>query len=1148
MWHARQYRPEMVEGFRRAAELGHVDAPYYLALYYKDYGHGGGDYIHAYNWFRKAMGCGCEQAKRFYTEFLYDLAVKARKYGEYRVAVASFEMAAKAGHSDAANTLGVLYAEGEGIAKSAENAVYWYEIAAKSGNYYAMSNLAHCYKSGTGVKKSYHQALHWFERAAERHDREAREQAAALSYQIGTHYLNSKEEQDRPKAFQYYQKAEAYGNQKALYVLGHCLANGIGVQANLSRAAEYYEQAARNGSAPAQNNLGVLYARGEGVEQNDQQAVYYYEQAAQQGHSTAMNNLGVCYKSGKGVEQSAFQALYWFEQAAELGHVEARQQVADGAYYIGEQYMKSKNPNEKGKAFDYFRKALASGNKRASLQLGCCYEYGYGVEQSYKQAIPYYVQAVNEGLDTADHWLSDCYFQYAEEIYKEDNYEEAIELLEQGAALDNGDCMLLLAQCYFEGNGVDSDDVLSAQWVAAAEQAGFGVNVSAEEYYAEVAERCFDQWDYDRGVTWYKRAAERGSAAAMEKLGNLYAGYLSDDYGHEPDYERAIEWYALAVEHDNCDCTYPMEACYAELAEKALSEDNIESALSWYLKAGSRYGEGIHKCYCLLARAAVDSLVVLSDNGKELPDKQLDEELYSLPARYYSQAEEYDNFGTEEAEYLAKAAALLADEDDEQAFCWSKKAAELGHATAQMMTGFYYERGIAASPDEKEAVYWYHQAAEQGDKYAQHALAVMYMEGRGTTADLEKAELLMHDAYLQGYPLYDESDKQLVPLKNLYSLKYGTEYEIRFIAFYERLAELKLYESSCMYYELGLAYETGFCPALDISVEKNADKSFSCYKRAVEAGGIIITEAVLKLADCYRYGLGTRQDLWKAIEVLEDAARWGEPEALNAIGECYFYSDWTGRDVAKTFEYCSKAAEDGYAEAQYNVGFCYEHGYGADQDMQKSLEWYGKSAEQGFALAVERLADSNDNEPVDDRLDVNELIRRMGQVTTKEEKFLYKQAINEKMHHVMYGRRERKELVPYGDEAEEEIREYNLMGNVIEYSVTSEDRITMNIINQHIRIYVPGDTLLIAKSYAREHLSAKAISYAVEKDDVYLWLLEGTGIAVVFELASLLDEEPNQSIMYLKMVKYCLDYLQEFELYGDKFDQAYENNLLKSYS
>lgn len=1483
----RRSRPQSreLEGlFRQAAELGHIEALYYLALFYKENGSSGGDYVQALSWFQKAVDRGCPHAKRFYEEFLYELAVKAAKHHEYRVVVPCYEKAARAGHSDAANELGVLYAKGEGIGRNDRNAVYWYEIAAKGGNTYGMWNLAHCYLTGAGVKKSRLQALYWFEQGAARGHSGAKEQSAILSYQIGERYLNSQEEHERSKAFAYFQKSIDYGNQDALFYLGFCHANGIGVQSNARRAAEYYEHAAKGGSAAAMNNLGVLYAKGEGMDHSDQHAAYYYEQAASQGDPVAMRNLAYCYKKGKGCEKNTFQAVHWFEQAAERGDNEAKREAAEGAYSIGEHYLKSSVLNEKEKAYAYFRKALKYGNNKALLQIGNCLENGYGVKPSYEHAVQYYEQAYSAGVAGADAWLADCYFEWAKELQEHYCYDEAIALLKKGAALDHEDCMLYLGNCYFEGNGVYTDDNTSAYWYKEAASARFS-GKSVEEHYMEAAERCMADSDYERGAEWYKRAAELGYAAAMNALGGHYSG-LDSDSGHS-DYKQAVEWYKKAMEMDDYSCEWDLNRCYLKLGEQALLEEAVEAALGWYQEArelfeSGDYRSGLHECYCRLARAAVDEgrhsaameyyrqaeeyggpgseeadwLAQIGDwLDAELWESALAEEWYEKAAglghaaagkimaeRYFSLARQYEleqeeeqsllyyqkaaeagddlaqmqmghayefgkgtrtdydaafhwynlaaeqengeaheklgsllqhgkvnrhdgamtrlrmaafryeqafRLGNERAKssliscnhqlaeeyeaamnfaqavkiyrqmvelgntsslnalglaylkgvgvpldykeaagcfrqaadlgdiwgeqyldrlfgqgedvpgeyqqyeqwyrqaadlgdsaalrqlglfYMAghegepdyktavywleqaakqgeeraaaevvEAYALLAEDydkwsNDAWAYHYYKKAAELGHAESQNMVGIYYARGIevvqnqrlaaqwfeqsaqkgssfgqyhlgaayegsqGVDRNEEAAVFWYEKSALQGNYYAKHALAAMYKEGRGVPADLGKAEALMEEAYLQGCPIIDnESDKLLVPLADLYTLKYAGAYGAKLIEFYERLAEAQ--QDNNMWYEIGLAYETGYSSSLAIPLETDMGKAFYGYKQAVEIGGSVIFEAIHKLGDCYRHGVGTERDIPKAVEVLEHAAEWNDPEALNVIGECYFSGEGVERNHDKTFEYCMRAAEQGHAEAQYNVGFCFENGCGAEPNMEKAMEWYGKSAELGFALAMEQLERISggtispeishvEDTPaaafeIDESLDVNELIWLMGKASAKEEKFYYQQVIHEKMHNSMYGPRDGNEIMVLGEENGTEIRAFHLMGEKIHYAVTNEDKAVITIINEHIKIYVPGGTLIISRDYAMQHLSAKVISYAVEENEVFLWKLGGNGTAVVFELASLLDEEQNESIMYMRLMRFCPDYLQEFELFGDKFKEAYRQNLQK---
>jgi len=85
-------------------------------------------------------------------------------------AVSWYRRAAEAGHADAQFNLGVCYVNGDGVAKDAEQAVSWYRRAAEAGHASAQFNLGICYFNGDGVAKDAEQAVSWYRRAAEAGD------------------------------------------------------------------------------------------------------------------------------------------------------------------------------------------------------------------------------------------------------------------------------------------------------------------------------------------------------------------------------------------------------------------------------------------------------------------------------------------------------------------------------------------------------------------------------------------------------------------------------------------------------------------------------------------------------------------------------------------------------------------------------------------------------------------------------------------------------------------------------------------------------------------------------------------------------------------------------------------------------------------
>lgn len=62
--------------------------------------------------------------------------------------------------------LGVMYYNGQGVAKNAKQAVYWFQKSASLGNASAQYNLGIIYENGGGVAKNHKQAVYWYQKAA----------------------------------------------------------------------------------------------------------------------------------------------------------------------------------------------------------------------------------------------------------------------------------------------------------------------------------------------------------------------------------------------------------------------------------------------------------------------------------------------------------------------------------------------------------------------------------------------------------------------------------------------------------------------------------------------------------------------------------------------------------------------------------------------------------------------------------------------------------------------------------------------------------------------------------------------------------------------------------------------------------------------
>jgi hypothetical protein len=214
--------------------------------------------------------------------------------------------------------LGVMYANGQGVARNDAEAVKWFTLAAEQENAVAQYNLGTFYHFGRGVTKNEAEAVKWYMQAAA-------QGIPVAQLNLGNMYFSGLGvAQNDAEAVKWYSLAAEQGNAVAQFNLGAAYHFGGSVAKNEAKAVKWYMQAAAQGNADAKFNLGTMYAKGLGVAQSDAEAVKWYMQAAAQGHANAQGNLGNMYFSGLGVAQNDAEAFKWYSQAATQGVLAAQ--------------------------------------------------------------------------------------------------------------------------------------------------------------------------------------------------------------------------------------------------------------------------------------------------------------------------------------------------------------------------------------------------------------------------------------------------------------------------------------------------------------------------------------------------------------------------------------------------------------------------------------------------------------------------------------------------------------------------------------------------------------------------------------------------------------------------------------------------------
>jgi TPR repeat protein/GTPase SAR1 family protein len=310
--------PAALEWFMKGANAGDVDCMIMVGDLHRIGACGlQPDYSKALPWFERAAAIGN-------ADELVRIAHALRKSGDLMRAVELYEKAAGSGSTAAMFNLTLCYANGKGVAKSAEKAVELYQRASDLGNVSAMINLGLCYGTGSGVAKNFEKAVALLSRASELGSANAMSYLG-VCYERGEGVAKSVE-----KAVELYQRASELGDATAMSYLGLCYERGDGVVKSVEKAVELYQRASDLGNATAMSNLGVCYANGDGVVMNCEKAVALFLRASELGNAHATVNLGVCYMNGYGVAASVRIGAEFWLRAAAMGESDVRESIDSG--------------------------------------------------------------------------------------------------------------------------------------------------------------------------------------------------------------------------------------------------------------------------------------------------------------------------------------------------------------------------------------------------------------------------------------------------------------------------------------------------------------------------------------------------------------------------------------------------------------------------------------------------------------------------------------------------------------------------------------------------------------------------------------------------------------------------------------------------
>lgn len=533
--------------------------------------------------------------------------------------------AAKKGHIEAENTIGVFYAEGIYVKKNFEEAIKWYRQAALSGNIMAQANLGNKYYFGEGVEQDISQAIKWWSLAADQGNDTAQTN-------LGDCYFEGEGvDIDYEKAVSLFEKAAIQDNDWAQIKLATCYRKGKGVEKNIDKCVELLETAAKNNSTGAMIELAIIYDSGEDVSQNFEKAFHFLKMAAEKNHEMGLYHLALYYKEGKGCEEN--QEL-WFEylnKAANAGKPEAQDDLGD--VYNGGYDNLNIQPDAQ-KALYWYQKAIEQDYSVAMVDLGLCYSAGGCLPQDDIKAAELFRRAAEKGDERGQYLLSN---EYQEGDGVEQNDIEAFNWCLKSAEQSFVPSMTRLGEYYFYGIGTDQNFEKAVEWLNKASydgdkdaqyllglcyELGYGIDKSymdAIMLYKASSEQNHEkaQEAKDRLQSYMEKMADEGNPEYQYELGLYYIHALDDKI-------KALEYFSKAAELE-------YTKSYNEIAWSLHLLDRFEEALPWAEKAFAIYSE---------APFVVDTLAtVYQDLGRYDEAMNLFEQCLMLKQKQHDQEE-----------------------------------------------------------------------------------------------------------------------------------------------------------------------------------------------------------------------------------------------------------------------------------------------------------------------------------------------------------------------------------------------------------------------------------------------------------------------------------------------------------------------------
>ena len=276
----------------------------------------------------------------------------------------------------------------------------------------------------------------------------------------------------------------------------------------------------------------------------------------------------------------------------------------------------------------------------------------------------------------------------------EDDDQSAVRCFHEAAEDGFVKAMEELAECYYNGKGVDQNREVSYKWyLKSAQDAGCSAYTFYSIGFMVEHGQGVEESD-EEAAKWYLKAAERGSSLAQCCLAKMY----ESGRGVAKSDAEAAKWYRESAEQGDAEA----QCCFGVMCESGSGvEQSDAEAVKWFQKSADHEN----------ARAQFN-LGWMYEKGRGVEQSDVEAVEWYLKAANQGHVRAQLNLGAMCDQGRGVAQSYV------EAVKWYRKAAEQGHATALGCLGTLYETGKGVAQSDEEALKLYQKAAEKGWKYA----------------------------------------------------------------------------------------------------------------------------------------------------------------------------------------------------------------------------------------------------------------------------------------------------------------------------------------------------------------------------------------------------------------------------------------------